>query len=264
MALELIHKEPESTTIHVPILFIHGLWHAAWCWAEKFQPYFAQHGFETSALSLRGHGNSTGREKIKMTPLVDFVSDVEQVVAGYPNPPVLVGHSMGGMVVQKYLETHQVPGAVLLGSAPPRGLLSTTLRLARKYPLNFLKVMLTFNLKYTLATQELYKEFFFFGGIEDRELAGYYKKVSSQEESMRAFLDMVFLGLPHPAKVQTNLLVLGAEEDQLISPKEVRGTAKAYQTRAEIFPAMGHAMMLDQGWKAVADRIMGWLGEQGL
>jgi pimeloyl-ACP methyl ester carboxylesterase len=53
--------------------------------------------------------------------------------------PVLIGHSMGGMVIQKYLELHQIPAAVLMASAPPKGLLASTLRIAGKHPLIFLK-----------------------------------------------------------------------------------------------------------------------------
>jgi hypothetical protein len=44
--LETIKEEPASDARSTPILFVHGMWHAAWCWAEHFLPYFAQHGYE--------------------------------------------------------------------------------------------------------------------------------------------------------------------------------------------------------------------------
>ena len=56
------------------------------------------------------------------------------------------------------------------------------------------------------------------------------------------------------------LLVLGAERDVMVTPQQVGLCAQAYGARAEIFPGMGHAMMLDVGWQKVADRIIGWLG----
>ena len=40
--------------------------------------------------------------------------------------------------------------------------------------------------------------------------------------------------------------------------------SRAYGTTAEVFPGMAHDMMLEPGWRAVADRILGWLGERGL
>ena len=45
---------------------------------------------------------------------------------------------------------------------------------------------------------------------------------------------------------------------------EVEDTARAYHTPAEVFPDMGHDMMLEPGWQAVAERIDGWLSGQGL
>jgi alpha-beta hydrolase superfamily lysophospholipase len=47
---------------------------------------------------------------------------------------VVVGHSMGGFVVQKYLESHDAPAGVLLGSAPPKGVRSFVVRLFTRYP----------------------------------------------------------------------------------------------------------------------------------
>ena len=83
--------------------------------------------------------------------------------------------------------------------------------------------------------------------IEDGELQSYYDVARMQDASMRAYLDMMFMNLPQPAKVNTPMLVLGATEDSLIIPNEVRATAKAYNTHAEFFPDIGHAMMLDNG-----------------
>jgi pimeloyl-ACP methyl ester carboxylesterase len=262
MDIELITQKPTVDVRPTPVLFVHGMWHAAWCWEERFLPYFVQHGYESHALSLRGHGASEGRERLRWTSLASFVSDVGQVVEQLGRPPVLVGHSMGGMIVQKYLESRQVPAAVLLGSAPPKGLIPATLRVARRHPLAFLKVNLTFSMIHTIGTPELYREAFFSAGMSGEQLAAYYGRV--QDESYRAYLDMMVLNLPRPEKVNTPLLVLGAADDNLISSGEVEATARAYDTRAEFFPDVGHAMMLDVGWQAVADRILGWLSEQGL
>ncbi|MGB9306623.1 MAG: hypothetical protein WCB92_23960 [Mycobacterium sp.] len=85
-----------------------------------------------------------------------------------------------------------------------------------------------------------------------------------QEESARVGYDQLLLNLPKPKRVSTPLLVLGAADDACFSTKEVRATARAYGTEAEIFPAMGHDMMLEPGWVGVAKRIDTWLGTHGL
>ena len=95
MRLETIKEEPAFDARSTPVLFVHGMSHAAWCWAEHFLPYFAQHGYVSHALSLRGHGGSEGRQRLRWTPLADYVSDVAQVVDQLEKSPVLEkGHHL--------------------------------------------------------------------------------------------------------------------------------------------------------------------------
>ncbi|MFY2858999.1 alpha/beta hydrolase [Mycobacterium sp. THU-M104] len=70
---------------------------------------------------------------------------------------------------------------------------------------------------------------------------------------------MLWLNLPRPQLVSTPVLVLGAADDVCFTQPEVRATAAAYQTRAEIFPDMGHDMMLEPNWAVVAERLHAWL-----
>jgi pimeloyl-ACP methyl ester carboxylesterase len=70
--------------------------------------------------------------------------------------------------------------------------------------------------------------------------------------------------LPRLKHVSTPPLVLGAEHDGTFTTEEVRATARAYRTEAEIFPDMGRDMMLDPGCAVVAGRIDAWLGARDL
>ena len=92
---------------------------ATWVWVRHFLPFFADRGYEAHALSLRGHGASEGHELLKFWRLWDYVADVEQVASALPRPPVLIGHSMSGMVVQKVLHRRPGPAAVLLAPCRP-------------------------------------------------------------------------------------------------------------------------------------------------
>ena len=85
-----------------------------------------------------------------------------------------------------------------------------------------------------------------------------------QDESYRAFLDMVALDLPKPAKVKTPLLVLGVARDNMLRPGEIETTARAYNTQAEIISDVAHNSMLETRWQAVAERILAWLKERKL
>lgn len=257
MHLEVITEEPSSTLHSTPILFVHGMWHGAWCWAEHFMPYFARHGYVTHALSLRGHGNSEGRERLRWTSLADYVADVARVAGEMDNAPVLVGHSMGGVIVQKYLESNEAPAAVLLASAPPRGVIPATMRVFLRHPLVVLKVNLTLSMLPVVGTPDLAQEALFSADMPEERVKAYCDRL--QDESYRAYWDMLCLNLPRPGRVETPVLVLGAAEDTIISSGEVEATARAYGAQAELFPGMAHDMMLEAGWQAVADRILGWL-----
>ncbi len=262
MKLEIVKQDPVSRVRSTPILFVHGMSQAVWCWAEHFLPYFAQHGYVSHALSLRGHGGSEGRERLRWTSLDEYVSDVAQVAGQMERTPVLVGHSMGGMIVQKYLESHEAPATVLLASAPPRGVVQATLRAALRHPLLFMKANLMMSMFPMVGTPQLARDALFSAAMPEEKVMSYFSRL--QDESYRAYLDMMGLSLPRPELVKTPILVMGAADDRLISPSEVAATAHAYHTQAEMFPGMAHEMMLEAGWQTVADRILGWLGTRGL
>jgi pimeloyl-ACP methyl ester carboxylesterase len=257
MKLEIISKYPVGEPRPTPLLFIHGTLHTAACWDVHFLDYFAQHGYAAHALNLRGHGNSQGREKLRWTRIADFVQDVAETVQQLPSPPILIGHSMGGFIIQHFLEDHDAPGAVLLSSASPFGLLPTAIRTARRQPWMFAKINLTLSLKPMLAIPQLLGEAFFSEDLPQELLVEYWKQ--TQDDSFMAFVDMVALDLPKPEKVKTPMLVLGAARDHMIGPREIEATARAYHTKAEIIPDVAHNSMLELHWQSVADRILSWL-----
>src|SRR5271167_1281254 len=112
--LEVIDKGCVSESHPVPLLFVHGAWHAAWCWDEYFLDFFADRGYRALAVSLRGHGNSPAPRPMQACSIADCVDDVDSVANSLPTRPVVIGHSMGGFVVLKYLESRDAPAGVLV------------------------------------------------------------------------------------------------------------------------------------------------------
>jgi pimeloyl-ACP methyl ester carboxylesterase len=256
MKLEVITRRPTSEPRNRPLLFVHGAWHGAWCWDEHFLPYFAERGYEAHAVSLRGHGESEIDKSLRLVRIRDYVDDVASVAEGLDTPPVLIGHSMGGLVVQMYLEDHDAAGGVLLASDPVRGVLGTTLRTARRHPLPFLKANLTWNLYPIVGTPELARDAFFTDAMPDEQVAAYHRRL--QAESYLGYLDMMFR-LPKPDRVEAPVMVMGARKDAIFTPAEIAATAAAYGTEPVMFDDMGHDMMLEPGWEQVADSIVEWL-----
>jgi len=254
--LEIIEAGPTKGGGARPLLFVHGAFTGAWCWAEHFLPYFAKQGFRACAVSLSGHGGSPGRERLDWLSIADYVCDLEQAVATVGGDPILVGHSMGGFVVQKYLERAAAPGVVLMASVPPQGLLSASVALAYSNPGLFAEVnSMMHRGRASLASLQ---HALFASPVEVDKLQAYYRRM--QPESQRAMWDMTFFNLPQLRREHCPpMLVLGAERDVLVPPSEVEQAARFFGSEAEIFPGMGHVMMLETGWQKVADRIIEWL-----
>jgi pimeloyl-ACP methyl ester carboxylesterase len=261
MKLEVISKQPSGKTHRTPLLFVHGAWHGAWSW-ENFLPYFAEQGYEVHAVSLRGHGNSEGKEGIRWYSAHDYVSDLKQVANSLNTHPVLIGHSMGGYVVQKYLESHNAPAGVLLTSAPTMGIIGFLLRWLRRHPTSTLKALVLLNTWYFVSTPALAKDAFFSDDFPNEQFREYYAHI--QNESFRMALEMAVLRLPRPGRVRTPLLVLGGGSDRIFTVSEHRKTAQAYKTEAIIYPNMAHDMMLERGWENAADQILSWLKSRNL
>jgi pimeloyl-ACP methyl ester carboxylesterase len=260
--LEVIDKGSVSPSHPVPLLFVHGAWHAAWCWDEHLLSFFADKGYRALAVSLRGHGGSPTAKPLRACSVADYVEDVSSVADSLFTRPVVIGHSMGGLIVQKYLEMHDAPAGVLLSSMPPQGNLGSALRWIRRHPWHFAGMAITGKALPYISTPELARERFFSAQTPESDVLGYAARL--QEDSSRIGIDCLLLSLPRPKRVTTPMLVMGADDDGAHTRREVRATARAYRTEAEFFPNMGHDMMLEPGWAAVAERIHSWLGMRGL
>lgn len=262
MDYQVLMRNPRVETKSHPVVFVHGAWHAAWCWEEHFLAYFANEGYVTLAPDLPDHSTSGGHAAVRWRRIDDYVARLAEVVGSLATRPILVGHSMGGFVVQEYLEQDTVEAAILLAPVPVHGAIWGTLRTIRRIPLQFLKATMQLRLYPVIETEKLAREALFSPTVHPSSLKQHFSRL--QDESYLAFLDMVVFRLPRPNRVSTPVLVLGAENDALFRPKELQATAAAYGGQVKIFPEMAHDMMLEQDWQTVADYILKWLETRGL
>jgi pimeloyl-ACP methyl ester carboxylesterase len=254
--LEVIDKGSCSQAHPVPLLFVHGGWHGAWCWDDHFLDFFAAAGYRSVAVSLRGHGNSPTTKPLPSVSIADYLEDLRSVADELGGAPVLIGHSLGGFVIQRYLEERSAPAAVLVGSVPPQGVLRLALRVWRRRPSMTLEAWADPTLLKFLATPALTREYLFSPRTPEATVVSCMQRAGA--ESIRASMTDPMLRRVKPSRVSTPVLVLGAEHDGFVSVGDVRATARAYATEPEFFD-MGHNMMLEPGWADVAGRIHAWL-----
>jgi len=261
MKLEILSRKAEGQSPGTPLLFVHGAYVGAWCWEEHFLDWFAARGYPAHALSLRGHGASEGHRQLNDFGLAEYAEDVAQALGDLPAAPVLVGHSMGALVVQKYLEKGNAPAAVLACPVPAYGLLPSSFTMAWTRPALFAGLNSVAN--GGRASPEVLREALFCGQIGPERLERCYQRM--QRESRRALLDMSGWGLPNlfrGARVPT--LVLGAEKDSLIAHREAEASARLLGAEYRLLAGIGHAIMLDESWESAAAAILGWLEEKKL
>jgi pimeloyl-ACP methyl ester carboxylesterase len=237
------------------ILFVHGAGHAGWCWREHFTGWFEERGHTVAAPDLPHHGEHE-RGGLRFASIGSYVDAVSRAAADLNPPLVLVGHSIGGFVVQKYLERAPAELGVLLASIPPTGAAAMGMRLAARHPLSFLRTLVTLN---AAETPEMARELFFTPETPADIVDACHRRL--QKESFRALLDMM-IAVPRPARVTTPVVVIGAEADTtLVTAAEIAATARAYGTAPRIVPG-GHDMMLDTAWEQAAMTVEAAISER--
>jgi pimeloyl-ACP methyl ester carboxylesterase len=162
---------------------------------------------------------------------------------------VLVGHSLGGLVVQKAIARYPVRAAVLVAPIPARPGAGTLLKIARSHPTDLLRISLGDSLP-------MRPDYLFHAASQDE--AERWAAMCGRESPIAQF--EVLLHRPAgPPQGDPPILVIGTPEDALIPIADVRDTARRYGAELLEFPGLGHDLMLDSGGDEVADAMLGWL-----
>lgn len=259
MALEVLTAGEASE--RPPLLFVHGSFCGAWVWAEHFLSYFAAAGWQCAAVSLRGHGGSDGRDGLDGFSLADYVADVMEAAAGLGRPPVLVGHSLGGMVAQRVACRSKVAGLALLASVGPGGIGSAFTHMSLRHPdllwqLGRLQTIGPEGVDYEVVRRGLFSEDF----PVEQALAFVPR---FQRESQRAANELLmpqwFHLMPRPA---IPALVLGGNRDAFIPYGDLALAATYWAAEMKVLDGLPHVMMLDTTWEKAAEALASWLDQR--
>lgn len=266
MKLEILHCQPPAKAkgAHPPLLFVHGSYCGAWIWNERFLPYFAQKGYASYAVSLRGHGASEG--SLTWASMEDYVADVESAVAKLDAPPVIIGHSMGGLLAQHYLSRPtKAAGMVLLASVPPSGLASSAMHLSTFAPDVLWQLGLLQSLGPQAISPDVIQRAFFSDKTPGEEVQHLLPKLQAESHRISAELLCPAQPMPRLGADAVPVLVVGGDADVFLPSSAFRETATFWKADLEILPGAPHGLMLDHHWwKPVADKIIAWLGEKKL
>jgi pimeloyl-ACP methyl ester carboxylesterase len=178
-----------------------------------------------------------------------YVADVVATAQSLPRPPVLVGHSMGGLVVQQALARFAAPAGVLVAPVPAHPAVASLLAIARRHPLDALRIVGGGSLP--LRAEYLFSEL---PPLEAQALSD-----RCGPESALAQYQLLMHRPSRPPLGGAQVLVLASPDDRLVPVRGVRSTAARYGGRIEEFPGMGHDLMLDARWRQPFDAMLAWL-----
>lgn len=204
-------------------------------------------------MDLRGHGDSPNDRSLRTTRIKHYVEDLATAIDRFDAPPILVGHSMGGLVVQKYLETHEVPGAVLLAPVPIGGVTRATLRVARRHPWKFIKANLTWSLGPLVENPSIAADLFLPSDATQADVGWLGSRL--QSESYVAYLDMMLFVRARPQLVNSPVAIIAADDDRIFGVGELRKAAGAYGVELQVLDAAAHDLMLGPRWETAAAKV---------
>ena len=257
--IEIIRQPARGKSAHPPVLFVHGAWHGAWCWQTHFMDYFAQAGIATMALDLRGHGNSEAHGAMRWNRISGYADDVMQIIDTMDEKPVVIGHSMGGLVTQHCMKRAgtKLAGAGLLATVPWHGVWRATSFVALRHPLIFAEANLRWTLYPIVRDADRAKELFLEADVPQAQAETFAAKLC--DESYLAYLDMLGLGLAGRFEAEMPVMVIGGEKDALFTPASQHSTAQRYNGTCHIIAGAPHDIMLASQWRQAADLFVDWI-----
>lgn len=248
-------------TNQAALLFIHGAYVKASCWEINFIPFFQSRGFDCYSFDLSGHGNSEGRQQIDSFGIADYVNDLELIVGKIEQEVILVGHSMGARVVERFLENQQVAGAILLAPVPTTGTLGSAVQLSQRFP-NFIDAIkyVTHHSEVTPELAEMLTKIYFSPSVTPAEALRFFPMVGP--ESQLAITEMAIPDMRFRVRrPRLPVLVMGGTEDAVFPASMLHFVASPWHATVIRAPGAGHMLMLDHEWSVAAELIDSWLGK---
>lgn len=243
------------------MLFIPGYFASAWVY-ESYLPFFAERGYAGFALNLRGREGSALPSGVMLgrVSIDDFIDDARQVARWLIERlgrPIVVGHSMGGLIAQKLGEEGLARALVLLSPAPPRGISVMTgklfLRQLRHLPALFRSKRIAPRWK---DMRELV-----LNRIPEGEQRSTFERFVS--DSGRVGREMSFGAVRVDAdRLRENgcpVLVVTSDDDRFIPPRIAQRVAQRYRAPVYMARGHGHLMLREPGWNEAASFIASWL-----
>jgi alpha-beta hydrolase superfamily lysophospholipase len=237
VAREVIARPVDGEDEQPPVLFVPGLGHGAWSFAEHWLGHAAGRGFPAYALTPRDGGD-----------LRAHVHDVVQVAASLPRQAVLVGHGVGALVVGFALGRYPARAAVL--TAPVLDGWAVAHAALRVNFFGTLPALVGGRLR--VSRRQLFSP-----ALPAEQADAYLQRIGCRPRG-----ELLRHGDTPPPVGSPPVLVAGSPDDRVVPRAALDRAAARYGGAPLLFPGMGHDLMLDAGWPEPIDAILDWLTKE--
>jgi len=251
------------------IVMIHGMWGGGWYW-ENYAKYFEAKGYRCIRPTLRFHDmnpQETPDPQLGKTSLLDYAEDLEKTIRELKEIPILMGHSMGGLLAQILGSRGLARALVLLTPASPAGIMALKFSVIRSFRSILMRwgfwrnpgrqkfEEAVYSMLHLLPMEEQKKTF-------DRFV---YESGRAASEIGLWLFDRRKAAAVDGSKVTCPVLVIGATEDRITPVSVVRQVANKYGGMATYKEFGGHAhwMVAEPGWEEIAEYVSEWLNRLG-
>jgi len=258
-----------------PVVFVHGLWMHATSW-DPWVQLFTERGYAPLAPGWPGDAATVAETRADAAAqanhgIAEITDHYAEVIQGLPSPPVVIGHSFGGLIAERLVAQGVTRGGVAISPAQFRGILGLPLaQLESAWP------FLSHPGNRTKAISHTPDSFHkgFANAIPREESDALYDSFAIPGPGLPLFQAASANLFPHSqASVDTHaergpLLIIGAGKDRTVPEATSHAAFKRYKsasvTEWAVFPDRGHSLTIDHGWREVADKALNFLNAHGL
>jgi pimeloyl-ACP methyl ester carboxylesterase len=247
------------------IVMVHGMWCQPWVW-QNYKKFFEKQGYRCITPTLRFHDigpKDAPDHRLGTTSLLDYAADLEQEIRKLGDEPILMGHSMGGLLVQMLGSRGLAKALVLLTPAAPRGVWVLLPSVIRSYwsvmtqwgfwekPIRQTFQEAVYSMMHLLPAEEQkanFDKFVFESGRAASQIGLWFFDPSKASKA-------------DASKITCPVLVIGGTRDRITPAWMVRQVAKKYQAVVTYkeYPDHAHWVIGEPSWQEVSQYVADWL-----
>lgn len=251
-----------------PLVFVHGAFCGGWAFDTFRQPFDAA-GFETHAPDLPFHHRDSDAHALAQTGVRHYAKAVADHCRKLDAKPVLIGHSLGGLVAQMAAMRMETAALVLLAPSAPWGVLPTTME---EHGSSFGLTMLGDYWRRPVAPDYSVARHATLDRLDGAAARRTYARFVPESgravmEVMQWWLDPTAATAAPAYRIAAPILALAGGKDRVNPASTVRRIVNRFPARQAAFhefTEMSHWMIAEPGWEEVADLTIAWLAEQGI